>query len=165
MLESNWFIIRGVIIILLGVILLGFSGCGKPQKLNVKDAILVLSPVDSNPSALYFTVYGGQKDVKLRSILSTSVIRTEIHRSSKDEKTGVMAMAKQDAVDIPAQSQVEFKRGGYHGMIWGVNLIARRTAEIEVQFVFSNGDRIQVKADVQELDGSLPDERKALGVD
>ena len=50
-------------------------------------------------------------------------------------------------------------------MIWGANLIARKTAEMEVLLTFSNGDIIRVMADVQELDGSIPDERKALGYD
>jgi len=153
------------IITFLSLLFLGLSGCGKPQQLNVKDAVLVLSPVDTNPSALYFTVYGGPENVHLRSLLSTSVIRTELHKSGKNEETGIMSMEKHNEVLIPADSKIEFKRGSYHGMIWGVNLIARRTAEIDVQFVFSNGDRIVARAKVQELDGSAPDERKALGLD
>lgn len=153
------------IIGLVTIIFLSLSGCSKPPQLNVKDAVLVLSPVDTNPSALYFYIQGGPQDVYLRSILSPSVIRTEIHKSGKDEKTGVMSMEKQNEVFIPAGEKVEFKRGGYHGMVWGANLIARRTGEMEVQFAFSNGDRILVIAKVQELDGSAPDERKALGLD
>lgn len=148
----------------LTIIMLSLSGCGKRDQLNVKDAVLVLSPVDTNPSALYFNVYGGPDDVVLRSILSPSVIRSEIHKSGKDEATGTMSMEKLNEVPIPAGEKVEFKRGGYHGMVWGANLLARRTGEMEVQFAFSNGDRILVIAKVQELDGSEPDERKELGL-
>ena len=150
---------------LLGIFVLTLSGCGKTPQLNVKDAVLILSPVDTNPSALYFNVQGGPKDVALRSILSPSVIRTEIHKSSKNDADGVMSMEKINEVPIPAGEKVEFKRGGFHGMVWGANLIARKTAEMEVLFTFSNGDIIRVMADVQELDGSIPDERKALGYD
>lgn len=150
---------------LLGIFILTLGGCSKPPQLNVKDAVLILSPVDTNPSALYFYVQGGPEDVVLRSILSPSVIRTEIHKSSKDETSGTMSMEKINEVPIPAGEKVEFKRGGYHGMVWGANLIARKTGEMEVQFTFSNGDIIRVIADVQELDGSAPDERKALGFD
>lgn len=152
------------ILLFLGIMILTLSSCGKPDRLNVKEAVLILSPVDTNPSALYFNVYGGQEDVYLRSILSPSVIRSEIHKSSKDESSGTMSMEKLDSVLIPAGETVEFKRGGYHGMVWGANLLARKTAEMEVQFSFSNGDIIIVIAKVQELDGSEPDERKALGV-
>ncbi len=150
---------------LLGILILTLNGCGKTPQLNVKDAVLILSPVDTNPSALYFYVQGGPEDVVLRSILSPSVIRTEIHKSSKNDADGTVSMEKISEVPIPAGEKVEFKRGGYHGMVWGANLIARRTGEMEVQFTFSNGDIIRVMADVQELDGSAPDERKALGYD
>ena len=149
------------IAIFLTIIMLG--SCGPKAQLRVKDAVLILSPVDTNPSALYFNIYGGPNDVVLRSIVSPSVIRAEIHKSAKDETNGLMSMEKIDYVDIPSGEKVEFKRGSYHGMIWGANLIARRTAEMEVQFAFSNGDRIIAIAKVQELDGSIPDERKELG--
>lgn len=148
----------------LSISILTLGGCGKRDQLNVKDAVLILSPVDTNPSALYFNVQGGPDDVVLRSILSPSVIRSEIHKSGKDEATGTMSMEKLNEVPIPAGEKVEFKRGGYHGMVWGTNLLARRTGEMEVQFAFSNGDRILVIAKVQELDGGEPDERKALGL-
>ncbi len=153
------------ITVLLVIFIMALSGCGKPPQLNVKDAVLILSPVDTNPSALYFYVQGGPEDVVLRSILSPSVIRSEIHKSSKNDADGTVSMEKISEVPIPAGEKVEFKRGSYHGMIWGANLIARRTGEMEVQFTFSNGDIIRVMADVQELDGSAPDERKALGYD
>lgn len=146
------------------IITLSLTGCSKPKQLNVKDAVLILSPVDDNPSALYFNVQGGREDVVLRSILSPSVIRTEIHKSGKDEASGVMSMEKINEVPIPAGEIVEFKRGGFHGMVWGANLLARRTGEMEVIFAFSNGDRILARAKVLELDGSEPDERKELGL-
>ncbi len=149
----------------LSLIFLSVSGCSKPPQLNVKDAVLILSPVDTNPSALYFNIQGGPQDVYLRSILSPSVIRSEIHKSGKNPDTGVMLMEKQNEVLIPAGEKIEFKRGSYHGMVWGANLIARRTGEMEVQFAFSNGDRIIAIAKVQELDGSAPEERKKLGLD
>ena len=47
-------------------------------------------------------------------------------------------------------------------MVWGVNLVARRLGEMETEFVFNNGDRILVKAPVQEMDGTVPDEKKAI---
>jgi periplasmic copper chaperone A len=141
---------------------LGLGGCGDPPKLRVDKAVLILSPVDSNPSALYFNIHGGTADVKLLRVTSPSVIRSEIHESGKDAATGMMSMTPLDKVTVPAKSKVEFKRGGKHVMMWGVNLRARRLGEIETEYVFSNGDRILVEAVVQEADGTIPDERKAL---
>ena len=142
------------------VMLLG--ACGPAPQLNVKDAVLTLSPVDSNPSAFHFNVYGGPKDVYLVRVSSPSVIRTEMHDVSVDPKTGAVSMSPMDRVLIPAGKTVSFKKGGKHVMVWGVNLIPRRLGEIETEFLFSNDVRILVKALVQEVDGSDPDDKKAI---
>jgi periplasmic copper chaperone A len=68
------------------------AGCGPTPQLRVHDAVVKLSPVDSNPSAMYFTILGGPKDVYLMSVTSTSVLRTEMHESKMDAKTGAMTM-------------------------------------------------------------------------
>ncbi len=138
------------------------ASCGQPPQLRVDNAKIVLNPVDSGPSALYFTVHGGASEVKLFSATSDSVIRSEMHESGQDPKTGMMSMEPVTKVKIPAKSKVEFKQGGKHVMMWGVNLKARRTGEAEIQFLFSNGDRILVDAVVEEMDGTVPDERKAV---
>lgn len=138
------------------------GACGPAPQLHVKDAVLTLSPVDSNPSAFHFKVHGGPKDVYLLRVSSPSVIRTEMHDVSVDPKTGAVVMSQMDRVLIPAGKTVEFKKGGKHVMVWGVNLIPRRLGEIDTEFLFSNDVRILVKARVQEVDGSDPDEKKAI---
>jgi periplasmic copper chaperone A len=135
------------------------AGCGPTPQLRVHDAVVKLSPVDSNPSAMYFTILGGPKDVYLMSVTSTSVIRTEMHESKMDAKTGAMTMEPLGRILIPADGKVEFKRGGKHVMVWGVNMVGRRLGEIEAQFLFSNNERILVTARVEEMDGSEPDEK------
>lgn len=135
------------------------ASCGPTPQLRVHDAVVKLNPVDSNPSALYFTVLGGPKDLYLMSVTSTSVLRTEMHESKVDPKTNVMSMQRLNRVFIPADGKVEFKRGGKHVMVWGVNLIGRRSGELEAQFLFSNNERILVKARVEEMDGREPDEK------
>ncbi len=138
------------------------SGCGHKPALRVDEAILKLSPVDSNPSALYFTVHGGPKDVSLLRVDTPSALRTEMHESMMDHGSGAMAMQPMDKVLIPAKGKVEFKQGGKHVMVWGVNYRARRLGTIATEYVFSDGSRIAVDAVVQEMDGSIPDEMKAL---
>jgi hypothetical protein len=138
---------------------MAIAGCGPTPQLRVHDAVVKLSPVDSNPSAMYFTILGGPEDVYLMSVTSTSVIRTEMHESKMDAKTGAMTMEPLDRILIPADGKVEFKRGGKHVMVWGVNMVGRRLGEIEAQFLFSNNERILVKARVEEMDGSEPDEK------
>ncbi len=138
------------------------GSCGPTPQLKVKEAVLTLSPVDSNPSAFHFNVYGGPQDVYLLRVSSPSTIRTEMHDVTVDPKTGAVTMAPLNRVLIPAGETVAFKKGGKHVMMWGVNLIPRRLGEIEAEFLFSNDVRILVKARVQEVDGTVPDEKKAI---
>ena len=138
------------------------GSCGPTPQLKVKEAVLTLSPVDSNPSSFHFNVYGGPADVYLLRVSSPSVIRSEMHDVGVDPKTGAVTMQPLSRVLIPSGKTVAFKKGGKHVMMWGVNLVPRRLGEIEVEFLFSNNQRILVKARVQEIDGSDPDEKKAL---
>lgn len=129
-----------------------FAGsCGGPAELRVHDAVVKLSPVDSAPSALYFTVLGGEADVELLRVSSPSVVRAEMHDSKVDPKTGMMRMAPLERIKIPAKGKVEFKRGGRHVMLYGINLPARRLEKLDAEFVFSNGERIGVTAPVEKI--------------
>jgi periplasmic copper chaperone A len=127
------------------------SSCGRDPVLRVNQAVVKLSPVDSNPSAMYFTVHGGPRDVKLVSVSSRSAIRVEMHESSVDAKTGMASMAKISRVPVPAGSKVEFRKGGKHVMLWGINLPARRLQRIDMEFLFSNNDRILVETPIQKI--------------
>lgn len=138
------------------------GSCGPTPQLKVKEAVLTLSPVDSNPSAFHFNVYGGPEDVYLLRVSSPSAIRTEMHDVTVDPKTGAVTMVPLKRLLIPAGETIAFKKGGKHVMMWGVNLIPRKLGVIEAEFLFSNNVRILVKARVQEVDGTDPDEKKAI---
>lgn len=141
---------------------LGFlASCSPTPQLRVHDAVLKLNPVDQNPSALYFNVLGGDKDVWLLNVVSNSVIRSEMHESKMDAKTGAMTMEPLERVKIPANGKVEFKQGGKHVMMWGVNTIPRKLGEMDVVFIFSNGEQIKVTADVEKAGTEAADEKMA----
>lgn len=134
------------------------ASCSPTPQLYIDDVVLKLSPVDSNPSALYFTVKGGPKDVYLEEVVSESVIRSEMHNSGVDPKTGMMTMEPIDRILIPAKGKVVFKQGGKHVMMWGVNMVARRLGEIKTEYVFSNGERLATIGTVVRMDGTKPDQ-------
>ena len=146
----------------IAVVALALGSCGPTPQLKVKEAVLTLSPVDKNPSSFHFNVYGGPSDVYLLRVSTPSAIRTEMHDVGVDPKTGAVTMKPMSRVLIPSGDKVAFKKGGKHVMVWGVNLIPRRLGEIETEFLFSNNERILVKARVQEIDGTDPDEKKAI---
>jgi periplasmic copper chaperone A len=133
------------------------SACGQPAELKVNDAVVKLSPVDNNPSAMYFTVHGGQQDVELLRVMSQSVVRAEMHDTVSDPKTGMLTMTPLQRIKIPAKGKVEFKRGGKHVMLFGVNLIARRLEKLDAEFVFSDGSRILVTAPVEKIGAGADD--------
>jgi periplasmic copper chaperone A len=143
---------RRLFLLIPAIALLG-SSCGRAPELRVNNAVLKLSPVDNNPSALYFTVHGGAQDVHLLRVTSPSVLRSEMHDTVTDPKTGMLTMKQMDRLLVPAKSKIEFKRGGKHVMLWGVNLVARRLEKIEVDFIFSTGDRIRVTAPLEKIAG------------
>jgi periplasmic copper chaperone A len=133
------------------------SGCSKEPVLRVNEAIVKLSPVLDNPSAMYFTVHGGPQDVNLIAVTTPSTIRVEMHESKVDPKSGMVSMEKFSSLKIPAGSEIKFKKGGKHVMLWGINLPARRLERIEATFVFSNGDRILVKVPIEKITTSGDD--------
>lgn len=139
------------LLFLMPLVALQASGCGRPADLSVHDAVVKLSPVDANPSALYFSVNGGEADVELLRVSSSSVVRSEMHESKVDSKTGMMTMAPLERIKIPAKGKVEFKRGGKHVMLYGINLPARRLEKLDAEFIFSNGDRILVTAPLEKI--------------
>ena len=127
------------------------ASCNKPPQLNVLDPVVKLSPVTDNPSALYFTVRGGERQVDLLRVISPSVIKMEMHDTVSDPKTGMLTMKPIERVPIPAETKVEFKRGGKHVMVYGLNLVARNTGKMEAIFVFSDGNQIKVTAPVEAI--------------
>ena len=82
------------------------GSCGPTPQLKVKEAVLTLSPVDSNPSAFHFNVYGGPEDVYLLRVSSPSAIRVEMHDVTVDPKTGAVSMVPLQRVRIPADETV-----------------------------------------------------------
>lgn len=127
------------------------SSCGQGPVLAIRDPVVRLNPIESNPSALYFTIHGGPEPTTLENVLSPSAIRVAMHESVRDPATGVSSMKPLLRVPIPADTDVEFRPGGKHVMLYGINLPARRLNEIEVTFVFGNGARLPVTIPIEPL--------------
>jgi periplasmic copper chaperone A len=147
----------GLMLFAIGTSLL-LSGCGRDPVLRVNEAVVKLSPVDNNPSAMYFTVHGGASDVYLVAVTSRSVIRTEMHETAKDAKTGMVSMTKIDRLKVPAGSKIEFRKGGKHVMLYGINRPARGLERLDAEFVFSNGSRILVETPIESISTDAADE-------
>lgn len=147
-------------LLFLSVLTLLSASCGRPHELNVVDAVVKLSPVDTAPSALYFTVKGGERAVDLLRVSSPSVIRIEMHESVTDPKTGMLTMQPLERVTVPAKGKVAFKRGGKHVMLFGVNRVARNVEKLEMIFIFADGSQIEVTAPIEKMSAAGGSEHK-----
>ena len=133
--------------------LIALSSCGQGPVLDIRDPVVKLNPIAKNPSALYFTIHGGPKATTLEDVFSPGAVQTSMHESVRDPRTGITRMKPLLRVPIPADTDVEFRPGGKHVMLYGINLPARRLNEIDVTFVFGNGDRLPVTVPIARAEG------------
>ncbi len=133
--------------------LAALSACGQGHVLAVHDAVVKLSPIEDNPSALYFSIQGGPEATTLEDVLSASVVRVAMHETVRDPRTGVTAMKPLLRVSVPAKEDTDFAPGSRHVMLYGINLPARRLNEVNLIFVFGSGERIAVTAPIEAMGG------------
>ena len=127
---------------------LALTGCQKHEPVQkVTDVWVRLGAVDTVPAAAYFNVYGGPKADRLLQVSSEVNTKTELHESMTE---GNMASMKPiGAVDIPAGGKVEFKPGGRHAMLFGMNPAIKPGTPVTLTFTFASGQEIQVDAGTQ----------------
>lgn len=133
---------------------LTLAACGQAKILYVDQAWVRMSTNADTPSAGYFTVHGGEEDVRLLSVISPAVLRVEMHESM--EKDGMMSMEPVNGIDIPARTDVTFGPGGKHLMIWGINPGVKAQGKLPLTFIFSNGDRIIYDAVIRSTGEGAP---------
>lgn len=121
--------------------------CANPSPLYVDQAWIQLNPNAKAPAAAYFVIHGGPKPVKLLDILTEGAVNVEMHDSVM--KNGMMTMAPMSAVDVPAKTNVAFTPGGKHLMLFGLNPAVIKAGTLKMIFVFSNGDRLIVDAQIK----------------
>lgn len=123
------------------------GACSKPPELSVDNAWVRLGAVPGRPAAAYFTVHGGPTDATLINVTTDVAIRAEMHESMQ---SGTMASMKPIAsVAIPAKTDVAFKPGGRHVMLFSMNPgIKPGDRRITLTLTFSDGSRILQNADV-----------------
>ena len=127
---------------------LALSGCQKREPVQkVTNVWIRLGAVDTAPAAAYFTVYGGEKADRLLQVSSEVNTKTELHESMT---MGTMASMKPTGpVDVPAGGKIEFKPGGRHAMLFGMNPAIKPGNTVRLTFTFASGTEIQVDAGTQ----------------
>jgi len=91
----------------------------------------------------YMTVANrGKAADALVRVESPAAAKVEMHSSSM--AGGVMSMAKQDRVAIPAGGQAVFGPGGYHLMLIGLKTAAKPGDEIPATLTFASGAKLKI---------------------
>ena len=122
------------------------TGCGGPKQLTVSDAWVRLAAVPGRPAAAYFTLHGGPADATLINVTTDVAVRSEMHESMTDAG-GMSGMRPLASVAVPAASDVAFRPGGRHVMLFNVNPGVRPgERRILLTFTFSDGTRFQRNA-------------------
>lgn len=122
------------------------SACEQPRELAVDHVWVRLGAVPGRPAAAYFTVQGGPAPATLISVTTDVAIKSEMHETMT--KGGMSQMAPLQRVEIPANTDVAFKPGGRHVMLFDVNPGIKSGRKIDFTFAFADGTRILHNADV-----------------
>ena len=126
---------------------LALAACDKPpESIGLKSGAVVANPVSGRPSAAYFTLVNGPKDLVLEYARVPLAVRTEMHESAT--VNGKMVMTPIERVPIPAGSTLEFKPGGKHLMVFDLDPTALRVGRAEIQLRFNDGSQISYNAPV-----------------
>lgn len=127
---------------------IALTGCQKRDPVQkVTNVWIRLGATDTAPAAAYFNVYGGPTADRLLQVSSEVNTKTELHESMT---MGNMASMKPTGpVDIPAGGKVEFKPGGRHAMLFGMNPAIKPGTPVTLTFTFASGQEIQVDAGTQ----------------
>ena len=124
------------------------SACGMAPELSVDDAWVRLAAVKGRPAAAYFTVHGGPVDKTIIAITSDVSIKSEMHESMK-AGSGMTTMTPLASVRVPANTDVAFKPGGRHVMLFDMNPgIVPGGRPVLLTLSFSDGTRVSRKANV-----------------
>jgi copper(I)-binding protein len=100
-------------------------------------------------SAVYFTIHNpaGQAD-HLLGVATEVTPHAELHRTAIDAN-GVASMSHQDAVEIPAGSEVEFAPGGLHVMLAGLAHDLQPGDTFPLTLTFEHAGEVTVQVEVE----------------
>jgi copper(I)-binding protein len=136
----------------LAAALLLLGACGeKPQEPKVEDAWVRLPAVGDQPGAAYFRLEGNIEGTRLTGITSPLVRRIELHETV--EKNGITRMEKRRDVEFPYRGALEFKPGGRHAMLIGINTSVKAGGTLPLTFSFNTAAPVTVDAQVRDASG------------
>jgi copper(I)-binding protein len=135
---------------------LALAGCSgraakKDGSVAVEQPWVRLPAVAGDPGAAYFRLTGGAEGTKLVSVSSPLVQRIELHESMT--AGGTASMKKLKDVDFAYDGTIEFKPGGRHAMLFGINANVKPGTTLPLTFAFDVAPPVTVSAEVRSAAG------------
>ncbi len=141
-------------IILATAALFALAACNRqpPEPaVEVKEAIVQLPVVPGRPGAAYFTLRTNNDPTKIVSVTSLKVERIELHETR--EENGVSKMVPITDTTFPADGVLEFKTGGRHAMLFGIDPAVKAGDKVPLTFTFDPAPAVTVEAEVRAAGG------------
>ncbi len=113
---------------------------------HVEAAWVRLPAAAGGSGAAYFRLEGNIEGTRLTSVTSPLIRRIELHETV--EKNGVTKMEKRKDVEFPYRGALEFKPGGRHAMLFGVDPSLKAGDRIPLTFTFEPAPAVTVEAEV-----------------
>ena len=136
----------------LAATLLLLGGCGgKQREPKVENAWVRMPAVKGEPGAAYFRLEGNIEGTRLTSVTSPLIGWIELHETV--EKNGVAKMEKRKEIDFPYRGALEFKPGGRHAMLFGINEAVKPGGTVPLTFSFNTAPPVTVDAEVRDASG------------
>lgn len=122
--------------------------------LVIKDATVRLLPPGVPNTAVYFSVTNtGDQSRFLTAAESAIAEKVELHNHVM--RGEVMKMEQQAFVEVGAGQTIEFKPGGLHLMVFGLNTPLVENKQVKVAVVTRNGEKIAFNATAQKPGGQM----------
>ncbi|HEV2530730.1 copper chaperone PCu(A)C [Phenylobacterium sp.] len=113
-----------------------------PSRVEVREPWSRPAVAGGNGVGYMLLVNRGRTAKALARVESPAARRVEMHRSSLDH--GVMSMAAQPSIEIPAGGAVVFAPGAYHLMFVDLGRALKPGDRLPATLVFSDGRRLPV---------------------
>lgn len=125
-------------------------GCSEKSDLRIDNLVVREMPPGSEVGVAYLTIENmSSESLILNYVHSPRTDVIEVHQHLYEN--GLMQMREVKHLTIDPNTRVEFKPGGYHLMLFGVDSRFEAGQELELTFEFENKAPVTVTAAVRRL--------------
>jgi periplasmic copper chaperone A len=130
-------------------VFVALGACDKPPaepRVTVEAAVVTLPAIKGRPGAAYFTLHANTRSTRLIGVASPRIERIELHESRTEG--GISRMAPLDRPMFEGR-RMEFKPGGRHAMLFGIDPTVAAGGKIPLTFSFEGAPPVTALAQVR----------------